>query len=318
MILAGDIGGTNTRLAFCEVQAGAVRPLTIEIFPSKEHGNLDEIVAKFVAKAVAPADRRVLHSCFGIAGPVKNGRCETTNLPWVVDSSALARQLGIPTVSLINDLEANAWGIPALAPEDFATLNEGAPGASGNAVVVSAGTGLGEAGITWDGSRGVPFASEGGHSDFAPQSDIEIELLRFLGRELGGHVSVERVLSGPGLHNIYRFLRDTGMGKEDAALAEDIRSKGAPAAISSAALAGSSELCVRAMDLFVSIYGAEAGNMALKAMATGGVYIGGGIAPRIVARLRRPGFMEAFLAKGRMRPLLEAMHVRVILNDKTA
>lgn len=313
MILAGDIGGTNTRLALFELVDGRLRPLVTEIVPSAQHQSLDEIVARFVATQ----GRRIEHAGFGIAGPVKHGRSQATNLPWVVDARALARQLGIPAVSLINDLEANAYGIAALGPEDLAVLLTGEPDAQGNAAVVSAGTGLGEAGLLWDGRHHHPFASEGGHADWAPADELQIELRRFVAEEFG-HVSVERVLSGPGLYNIYRFLRDAKRGEEPAWLADEIREQGAPPAISRAALAGRSELCVRALDLFVAIYGAEAGNMALRVMATGGVYLGGGIAPKILSKLREPGFREAFRAKGRMRALMEAIPAHVVLNDQTA
>lgn len=313
MILAGDIGGTNTRLALFEMAGGMLKPGAAETVPSGAHGGLEAIVAAFLARH----GRRVAHACFGIAGPVKNGRCETTNLPWVVDAGTLALRLGLSAVSLLNDLEANAYGIAALGPEDFAVLNDGSPGAAGNAAVVSAGTGLGEAGLIWDGRRHQPFASEGGHADFAPSDEEQMELLRFLMKEFG-HVSVERVLSGPGLHNIYRFLRDTSGSAELGWLAAEMRERGAPAAISAAGLEGRSALCSRALDLFAAIYGAEAGNMALTVMATGGVYLGGGIAPRILSRLRGPAFMEAFAAKGRLRPLVEAIPVRVILNDRAA
>ena len=313
MILAGDIGGTHTRLAFFEIEGGAPRPGASATYASREHGSLDDIVARFVAKE----ERQVDHACFGIAGPIRNGRCETTNLAWVVDSRTLADKLAIPTVSLINDLEATAHGIAALGLEDVVELNPGGPDATGNMAVVAAGTGLGEAGLAWDGRQHHPFASEGGHADFAPQDELQIELLGFLMKEFG-HVSVERVLSGPGLHNIYRFLRDAKGGHEPAWLAQEMRDRGGPAAISKAGLENRSSLCARALELFVAIYGAEAGNFALKVMATGGVYIGGGIAPQILEKLREPIFMEAFVAKGRLRSLMEAMPVRVIRNDRTA
>lgn len=310
MILAGDIGGTNTRLALFETPGGSgVSPekglgrqalVVEERFPSREHATLDEIVRAFVAKHGA----RVEAACFGIAGPVKGGRSETTNLPWVVDARRLAGELGTERVGLVNDLEANAHGIAELAPADFHVLNAGAAGAAGNAAVISAGTGLGEAGLAWDGARHHPFASEGGHADFAPRGDLEIELWRFLTKEFRlSHVSWERVLSGPGLVNIHRFLG----GALDSA-----------AAISAAAAAGRDRAAVQALDLFVSIYGAEAGNLALKVMATGGVFVGGGIAPKILPKLAEGGFVEAFVAKGRMRGLLEAIPVRVVLNDRAA
>ena len=220
-------------------------------------------------------------------------------------------------VGLLNDLEAHAYGIALLAPDDFMTLNQGAVDASGNAAVIAAGTGLGEAGLYWNGQQHLPFAGEGGHTSFAPSDPLQIELLRFLSHEFG-HVSWERVLSGPGLYNIYRFLRDTGRGEEPDWLTDKMQRHDPSAVISQAALADTSALCRQALDLFVVLYGAEAGNMALKLMATAGVYVGGGIAPKIIQKLTDSTFMEAFVAKGRLKPLLQAIPVRIIMNDKIA
>jgi glucokinase len=313
MILAGDIGGTNARLAHFEVVQGRVQPVVEETFPSRGSASFDDIVRTFVTKH----NLRVTYACFGIAGPIRHGRSETINLPWVVDAAQLAQQLGLATVWLINDLEANAYGVAALAPEDFAVLNEGTPDAAGNAAVIAAGTGLGEAGLYWDGKQHWPFASEGGHASFAPDNALQVELLQYLQQQFA-HVSWERVLSGPGLYNIYTFLRDTQRSLEPAWLTEELRQVDPPAAIAGAALAGTSDLCVQALDLCVALYGAEAGNLALKVMATGGVFVGGGIAPKIVAKLKEPTFMQAFCAKGRLQAVLEAIPVRVIMNDRTA
>jgi glucokinase len=256
-------------------------------------------------------------ACFGIAGPVKDGRSETVNLAWVVDARHLAHRLHIDTVELLNDLEACAYGLAMLAAEDFVLLNPGAPGASGNAAVIAAGTGLGEAGLYWDGPRHHPFACEGGHSSFAPTDSLQMELLGFLLQEFD-HVSWERVLSGPGIYNIYRFLRDTGRGDEPAWLGHKMQQQDPAAVISQAALAGTSSLCGQALDLFVSLYGAEAGNVALKIMATAGVYVGGGIAPKIIQKLTDAAFMQAFVAKGRLKPLLQEIPMRIFMNDKAA
>lgn len=313
MILAGDIGGTKTRLALFTAVGERLESLVEETFPSREHGGLDEIVRTFVSTQQVS----VAHAGFGVAGPVKHGRCETTNLPWVVDARQLAGQLGIASVVLINDLEANAYGVAALEAKDFVILSQGAPDAEGNAAIIAAGTGLGEAGFYWDGAQHHPFACEGGHADFAPRNELETEMLRYLLTRFT-RVSYERVLSGPGLYNIYQFLRDTGRGEEPVWLTDELRQQDPAATVSQAALAGRSALCVQALDLFAAIYGAEAGNLALKVMATGGLYVGGGIAPKIMQKLRDSTFMQAFTAKGRMQPLLEAMPVRVILNDKTA
>ena len=313
MILAGDIGGTSTRLAFFEALEGRLRPVIEKTYPSRKYTGLDDIAAAFVAEHPMAFDR----ACFGIAGPVQHDRVVTPNLPWVVDAQSLSRGLRVAKVKLINDLEANAYGIATLVPEDLVTLNHGAPGAQGNRAVISVGTGLGEAGLFWDGQAHQPFACEGGHADFAPRNHLEAELLlQLLGRL--EHVSTERVLSGPGLRVIYDFLRDTKRGEEPAWLHEELSQGDPSAGISRIALEGRSDLCAAALDLFVSLYGAEAGNLALKTMSTGGVYVGGGVAPRILNRLQSPLFMAAFTAKGRMRPLLEAMPVHVIMKEATA
>jgi glucokinase len=238
-------------------------------------------------------------------------------LPWVIDSQKIAQQLNLPGMSLINDLEAKAHGIAELQTKDFDVLNQGAPDPRGNRAVISAGTGLGEAGLSWDEGGYKPFPSEGGHADFAPRNHLEMDLLNYLLKR-HSRVSVERVISGQGIFNIYQFLKDTGHAEEPTWLADQMRQKDPPVVITENGLAGKSSLCVQALDLFVSLYGAEAGNLALKVMATGGVYLGGGIAPKIIAKLRDPVFMNAFTAKGRMKPLLQAMPVRVILNPKVA
>jgi glucokinase len=313
MILAGDIGGTNARLASFEVVHGRVKPLVEETFPSRAYASLDDIVHTFVLAH----DLRVVQACFGIAGPVRHGRREAINLAWVVDAQRLAQHLGLATVWLINDLEATAYGAGALALEDFVTLNEGVPGAEGNAVVIATGTGLGEAGLYWDGKQHWPFASEGGHASFAPGDALQVELLQYLQQRFT-HVSWERALSGPGLYNVYTFLRDTQRGVEPAWLTEELRQGDRSAVISRVALAGTCDLCVQALDLFVTLYGAEAGNLALKMLSTGGVFVGGGIAPKIVDKLQDTTFIQAFCAKGRLQPVLEAIPIRVIMNDKTA
>jgi len=313
MILAGDIGGTNTRLAFADEKAGCLTLVAEATFSSREHASLESVLRKFLSAHPIPITR----AAFGIAGPVRHGRCDATNLPWVVDSHLVAREIGLERVGLINDLEANAYGVAALQREDFVLLNEGAVNAEGNAAIISAGTGLGQAVLYWDGRQHHPFATEGGHADFAPRNHLEMALLEYLMKQFQ-RVSYERVVSGPGLLSIYRFLRDTGRGEEPQWLAERMREQDPSAVISQSALRGESELCAQALDLFVTLYGAEAGNLALKVMATGGVYLGGGIAPKIVEELKAPAFLNAFMSKGRMRPLLEAMPVRVILNQKTA
>jgi glucokinase len=313
MILAGDIGGTHARLAFFDVLDGRFSLISASIFPSREYSGLDEIVAKFVETANLSADT----ACFGIAGPVRNGRVEASNLPWIIESKRLAEELKIGKALLINDLEANAWGIPALEAKDVVALNHVKGKPIGNRAVIAAGTGLGEAGMYWDGVRHQVFASEGGHGDFAPRNPLEVELFNYL-RTRFGHVSYERIISGPGLVNVFSFLRDTGRGVPPQWLTDEMAHSDPAAAISRAGMDGKCSLCEQALDLFVSIYGAEAGNLALKLMATGGVYLGGGIAPKMLAKLSGPLFMQAFAGKGRMQALLESMPVMVITNDQIA
>jgi glucokinase len=314
MILAGDIGGTNTRLAFFEGTPDRLQPVHIEIYPSPQFSGLAEIVRKFLGTHPQAVDA----VCFGLPGAVVHGRVETTNLPWVVDARQITSDLGLAKIQLINDLFANAHGIALLEESDFVVLNPGIAGSTGNRALISAGTGLGEAGLYSDGQGSLhPFPSEGGHADFAPRNELEIDLLRYLMGRFE-HVSYERVLSGPGLHNIYLFLRETGRGQEPAWLAEQIAQGDPSAAISKSALEGTSAICVQALDIFVTLYGAEAGNLALKMLATGGLYVGGGIAPKIIRKLSSTAFMKAFSAKGRVGSVLKDIPVRVITNDKTA
>lgn len=313
MILAGDVGGTNTRLAWFDVVRGALVAGETRTYPSQQHAGLDAIVTAFLRDAPGKPE----HVCVGVAGPVRDGRVDAVNLAWDVDGPALAARLGVRQVVLVNDLEANAWGLAALPDGDFAVLQPGQPEPTGNGAVISAGTGLGEAGLVWDGRRHRPVASEGGHADWSPQSELQQALWRFLTGEVG-HVSVERVLSGPGLHNIYRFLRDARGMDEPGWLADLFRSEAPAVVVSRVGLEGRAEICVRALELFVAIYGAEAGNLGLRMLATAGVYLGGGIAPRVLPALRSHGFLDAFAAKGRVRALLEALPVRVVLNDRAA
>jgi glucokinase len=318
MLLAGDIGGTKTRLAAFDVAdasalTSALAPVAEQTYPSSAFSSLEAIVEEFLGVHGVGVDC----AGFGVAGPVIDGRTETINLTWTVDAGDLARAIRIPSVALINDLEATAYGVATLVPADFLTLNEGAPGATGNAAVIAAGTGLGMAGLYWDGCAHRPFACEGGHADFAPRDALEIELLEYLLARFE-HVSYERILSGPGLRNIYEFLRDSGRGEDGPGLVSAMKTGDPAAAISQAALAGTSSRAGQALDLFISIYGAAAGGLALQMMAIGGMYIGGGIAPKVAPKLQGRPFIEAFLAKGRLRPLLAAIPLRVILNDRAA
>jgi glucokinase len=311
MILAGDIGGTNARLAYFQPQNGRFHLVSERVFPSRDHRGLGEIVTQFLDES----GTRPEAACFGIAGPVRNGRVETSNLPWVIEQSVLANQIHLAATLLINDLEASAWGIGALGIEDLVTLNPGAGSVAGNQAVVAPGTGLGEAGLFWDGSRHHVFACEGGHTDFAPRGDLQIELLRFLVTKFG-HVSYERILSGPGLVNVYEFLCAGGCGQESAELSAAMEAGDPAAAISQAALSGKDSLAGKALDLWIAVYGAETSNLGLKIMSTGGLFLAGGISPKILPRLKGSLFMEAFLDKGRMRPLVEAMPVHVVTYEK--
>ena len=314
LVLAGDIGGTKTNLALFSVQGEKLRSESLCTFPSKRYSGLVPVLQEFLA-----GDRhKVDAACFGIAGPVVDGTAKTPNLPWMIDTVELRRALKLDTVSLLNDLEAGAYGIFTLSDDEFCTLNEGTMRQSGNKALIAAGTGLGQAILHDDGRRFHPLASEGGHADFAPRDDLEIELLRYLiGRF--GHVSYERVLSGPGLFNIYRFFKESRGLEEPQSLTEQFAAADDPSAlVSRAALTGETEICVKSLALFVSIYGAEAGNLALRAKSVRGLYIGGGIAPKILAKLKDGTFMRAFVDKGRYSELLAAIPVQVVLNDQAA
>ena len=316
-VLSGDIGGTKTSLAILEVTDDGVDVLALETYPSHEFESLEEVLIRFLEDDSRGKRLSCDHAAFGIAGPVRGREAVTTNLPWKVDAGLLEAAAGLRRVWLLNDLEANAWGIAALKDEDLCVLNEGAPRMQGNRAIISAGTGLGQAGMYWDGVRYRPFASEGGHADFAPRSDQEIALLQFLRRRYG-HVSWERVVSGMGLVNIFEFLCEYRQ-ETPPSWWPAVKARGdAPAAISRGAQESECELCRETLGMFVHLYGAEAGNHALKIMATGGVYLGGGIAPRILNWLREPPFLYAFFDKGRMAALMRDMPVKVILNEHTA
>jgi glucokinase len=311
MILAGEIGATRTRLAAFEKEGSRLQLVIEKTYMSQEHSSLSEIVAAFIkAEGIA-----VHRACFGVAGPVRRGRSKISNLPWVIDSRDLAKQLQLDSVGMINDLEAYAYGIDGLDSKDFVTLNEGSEDAEGNRAVISARTGLGVAGLYWDGFRHHPFACEGGHSDFAPRNVLEMELLAYLQKKYG-RISCERLLSGPGIKNIYDFLRDTQKADEPQWLKDQIgAAPDPPALISQLALEGKAAICDQTLSIFVSIYGAETGNCALNFMSTGGIFIGGSVAAKIVPKMKDPIFMQSFLDKGRMVPLLKEIPVTIVLND---
>jgi len=310
-ILVGDIGGTKTTLAVAHPQRSPRDLLTVETFPSGEFASLEEIVARFLAGNDRVFDRAV----FGIAGPVREGKVRTTNLPWIVEEERIVESFGFSSVRLINDLEAMAYGVPHLGPPDLLVLNHGKPLEGGTMAVIAPGTGLGEAFLVRDGLRYRPHPSEGGHADFAPKTLLERELWVYLNGTFG-HVSYERVCSGPGISHIYDFLKENSYGDEPSWLAQQLADAGdATPVITSAALDGTRpcELCVRVLDEFVSILGGEAGNLALKVLAMGGVYLGGGIVPRILPFLRKAVFMRSFRDKGRYTDLMDRIPVYAIL-----
>lgn len=313
MILAGDIGGTKTNLASFEASGGRLVPVAQRSVPSADYPGLEAIIQEFLKNQTV----ELTAACFGIAGPVVDGRAHPTNLPWLVDVQVLQRTLGLKTVGLINDLEATAYGVQTLPEKAFAVLNAGDAQPQGTMAIIAAGTGLGEAALIWNGQRYQAAASEGGHTDFAPRNELEMELLRYLVKQFG-HVSYERVLSGPGKVHVYQFLKERGRGKEPAWLTKLLTEGDPSPVISEMALNGRSELCVKALKLFASIYGAEAGNLALKYLARGGVYLGGGIAPKMLPFLQDGTFMQAFVDKGRLSELLSRIPVRVILEERTA
>jgi len=316
MLLAGDIGGTKTNLAIFSPEAAPRAPLAEATFRSDDYPSLEAIVREFLAQGALPVQR----ASFGVAGPVVAGRATITNLPWEIDAAQLQSVLHLSTVRLLNDLEAIAHAVPFLEPDDLHTLNVGQPSPAGTIAVIAPGTGLGEAFLTWDGSRYRAHASEGGHADFAPTTLFEIELLRYLRGGLGfEHVSCERVCSGLGIPNIYAYLKDSGYAEEPAWLTAQLAAADdATPIIASAALKDerSPEICVATLNAFVSILGAEAGNLALKVLATGGVYLAGGIPRHILPALKHERFMEAFRSKGRMANLLSRIPVHVIVNSK--
>ena len=338
MILAGDIGGTKIHLAIFDWDKGRVEPIREDTVWTGDYESFEEVLTEFLedtddtepdsdelsedddeSPIKTPSPQSPLTAaCFGVPGPVLNNTCRTTNIPWTIAGDKLAEFLEVPQVKLLNDLEATAYGLPLLEPDEIEDLNPDAPSPppDGTRALLAAGTGLGESLIVWNGKDYQICPSEGGHADFAPNNDLEIELLRYL-RTSYLHVSYERVLSGPGLHLIYQFLRDT-QKNEPTWFAEKLPTGDPASLIAEAGLEGKPDICKNALQLFVSIYGAEAGNMALKTLAMGGVYIGGGIAPKILPALQEGPFMKSFLAKGRYKRLLGKMPVRVILNPHTA
>jgi glucokinase len=312
LVLAGDIGGTKVDLALFQKSDNELVEMRHQTFPSREFSSLDAVIRNFYRND----NPLVQTACFGVAGPVFAGRCETTNLPWIIDAQELSRQFKVQSLHLLNDLEAMAYGTLTLRDDEFEVLHHGDPAPTGNRCVIAAGTGLGESILFWEGKRFLPTATEGGHSDFAPRNETELKLLNYL-LEKYSRVSYERILSGPGILNLYHFFKRQGE-VEPSWLKETIEQGDPASVISKEALDRRSQLCVKTLELFASIYGAEAGNFALKTKGTGGVYIGGGIGIKLLKLLREGAFLRSFFDKGRMEPLMRQMPVMVIKNERTA
>jgi glucokinase len=311
IVLAGDVGGTKTNLALYDRRGSGLIPVRETSLQSRQFDSLEAAIQRFLESGPRQS---IDAACLGVAGPVVEGRCVATNLPWIIDEQVLSQAIPAGKVRLLNDLEAAGYGVLVLPASELRTLQAGAP-KRGSMAVIAAGTGLGEAMIVREGERHVVIATEGGHTDFAPRGDLEEDLLKYLRKEFG-RVSVERILAGPGFFNLYRFLRDTGWAKESPEVADKVRSGDPAAVITSRASSDGDPLCVKVVEMVVSIYGAEAGNLALKTLAVGGVVVAGGIAPRIIDWMTTGHFMTAFRDKGRLSPLMDGIPVQVALNPK--
>jgi glucokinase len=312
-VLAGDIGGTKTNLGlFLEGKERPV-PKVIETFSSRDASHLEDIVRQFLEIHPKPVTR----ACFGIAGPVINGKSKTTNLPWSISEDRIKKEFKFHHVKLVNDLAATVMAIPLLSKDELHPLNQAASVKNQNLALIAPGTGLGKAMLIYQNNQFYPVSSEGGHADFAPNNESEVDLWRYLHQRYG-HVSIERVLSGSGLVNIYNWLKDSDRFSEPEWLAQKRKEMGSAAAIAQTALASKDLGCIEALNRFVSIFGAVAGNLALTGMTTGGVYLGGGIPPKILSKLKEDIFINAFTNKGRFKGFLKKIPVKVVLNDKAA
>jgi glucokinase len=312
MILAGDIGGTKTILALFDRGKNCLKK---EQFSSAQFQTFAELLDTFLADVDCTP---LTAACIGVAGIVVNGRCETTNLPWVISNLDIGGRIGSQLVWLLNDLEATAWGLLDLSAHHFVELNPNAHQQQGNMAVLAAGTGLGEAIIAWDGSGHHVIASEGGHVGFAPTNDLEIALLKHLMEKYSGHVSCERLISGEGLVNIYGYLKQIGYAPVNPETEQQLTERDPAAVIGEQGVAGRDKLSFEALKLFCRLYGAESGNLALKCVPYGGVYIAGGIGAKILSALQQGDFMDGFLAKGRCRPILQKISVKVCTNPEIA
>ena len=316
MLLAGDIGGTKTNLALFDLQDPQFSVHSLRKYPSMDYPNLRTIVKEYLADIQEHVEGMcITHASFAIAGPVQNNQSKATNLPWIVDASELSKYLSIPRVELLNDVEANAYAIDILETSQLYTLHPGTIDFPGNRALISPGTGLGEAGLYWDGEAHQPFATEGGHCEFGPRDEMQIDLCRFIYKRYG-HASYERVLSGPGIHLLYDFLKEVCHRKEKKMIVDAFQGNDPSKVITENALNNTCPLCVETLDIFTNLLGSECGNCFLRNMAFGGIYLGGGIPPKILPKLEESPFLEGFLDKGRFRSLLEEIPISVILDDK--
>lgn len=315
MILAGDIGGTKTNLALFEQQGDTLVEIVKKQFASRDFSSLGDVIIKFEQENDTPA---IEAACFGIAGPVIDGRCRTTNLPWDIATHGLREQLGIEKIHLLNDLESTAYGMLYLKDDEFVDLNATGRSHKGNCAVIAAGTGLGEAILYYDGDKFTPIGSEGGHCDFAPVTSQQDNLLKWMRKRYPGHVSYERILSGPGIFTLYEFLVEQDFAPQPAMMLGLEQGVDKSAMVSKCALEQNDPLCLETLRLFAEIYGAEAGNLALKSMALGGVFVGGGIAPKILPVLTNHHFMNGFVTKGRFEEMLRGIQVKIALNPETS
>jgi glucokinase len=313
-VLAGDIGGTKTNLALYRATDTSMEVVTTARYPSDEYASCIDILKKFLQDNKLSAPDRI---CLGVAGPVLNGRVDLTNLNWVLDQADVKAQIGVQEVALINDLEATAYGLAGLSADDLITLHAGDSSLAGNMAIIAPGTGLGEAGIYWSGQYHYPFPTEGGHTDFSPRTDLDIELLKYLQNKYGV-VSWEKVVAGPAITDIYLFLRDVKQMEEPAWLASTLSAqKDDSAVISQAAQQQKAAICVETMDIFIRYLARESSNLVLKMKATGGLFLGGGIPPKIAPLLLQKKFYEHYMDCDRMQHLLENVPIRIIKNDKT-
>lgn len=312
MILAGDVGGTKTLLALYQQQGSEWQCVKKQQYASAEFANFTEVLAVFLA------GEKVTQVCIGVAGPVVDGDCRTTNLPWFLKNTEIAAQTGAKQVLLLNDLAAMSWGVLNLPDSDFVELNPNATVKQGNIAVLAAGTGLGEAIVAWDGQKHHVISTEGGNTDFAAQNEEEIALLRYLMGIYPEHVCYERVLSGTGLINLYQFLKSINYAPVNAETEQKMQATDSAAVISAQGMNGEDVLCVKALTLFCRIYGAESSNLALKCLPYGGVILAGGIAAKILPFIQQGAFMDGFLAKGRYRGLLESISVKICTNSEAA